>query len=128
MQEIHVSNIGNYDICAAYVVPSQSPFLIALSTFKDSTETDFDRLCTEYEIKAKQQYPNIGTTTYSVNGLRCWQGRWISNNIVAFRLIVSPENSRIPVQIDFIYPADSSADWSRVIESVIGSITIHKVR
>lgn len=96
------------------ILSSIQPVTIELEEF-----TDF---ISEYDFRYREFFPQAQTTRFSVNDIRCWQGRNVMQDVVRFRLILDNNDSSEYKQIDIAFPNDPEKDWGRRIESMLGTI------
>lgn len=75
----------------------------------------------DYNQNFQDFAPDAGTAVFSINELRCWQGRRMIGNQIHYRILIDIGESNFAGQYDFRFTPDRYEDVGRILESVIGS-------
>lgn len=95
-----------------------------------STARQYDEIIGGYDDEYIRLFKDAETDLFTLNGIRCWQGRRMLVGEVRFRLLLDC-GTMGPTQLDIIHSVDKNDKkaltiTSKTIESIIGSI--HKTQ
>ena len=112
----------------AWINPQMPTAVIFISSLKIDTSEDtaFVRFVKSYNVEYQSTFPGAETFTFMLNDIRCWQGRKIEKSKIHFRLLLDRGSIASICQLDLSFPINEETDTGRIIESVLGSIHIHK--